>query len=115
MDYSGYNDGYNTGYTQQYSVPAALPYAQPFSAPEISGFNIMDYTPLGILRKQVWCMAVGIVIFMVLMYFISWIPLVGPWISNTIKYLITKLAEFAGVLKCDMFANDFDAVLEAEG
>jgi hypothetical protein len=108
MDY--YNNGYDTGYDQPYSGPAAsLPYAQP----EMPAFNIMDYTPLGMLKNQLWCMAVGIVIFMILMYVISWIPLIGPWISSTIKWLITTLAEFAGVLNCG-FANDFDAVLAAE-
>jgi hypothetical protein len=96
-----YDTGYNTGY------------AQPYTAPEMPAFNIMDYTPMGMLKNQLWCMAVGIVIFMILMYLISLIPVIGPWVSNKIKWLIAKLAEFAGVINCG-FANDFDAVLAAE-
>ena len=112
--YKNTMDYYDTGYTQPYPGPSAsLPYTQPYTAPATPEFNIMDYTPMGMLKNQLWCMGVSIVIFMILTYIISRIPIIGPRISSTIKWLITKLAEFAGVLNCG-FANDFDAVLAAE-
>lgn len=100
MDY--YNS-YNQGYVQDYS---SLP------SPS-SSFSLASYSPQAIILAQVKCMAIGIVVFLICTWLISKIPVVGPWVSDKIKLLITKTAEWAGVLKCG-FANDFDSVLEAE-
>ena len=74
-------------YTQNYSAPA---YSAPAYSAPAPAFNILDYTPIGILKNKIWCMATGIIVFMLLMFVISKIPVVGPRISSTIKYLITK-------------------------
>lgn len=117
MDY-GYDTGYgskyyDTGYTTPSYGFGSAPMSSLIGANTNTGFNLTDYTPMGMLKNQIWCMAIGIIVFMILMWLISLIPIIGPWISSTIKYMITKLAEFAGVLNCG-FANDFDDVLEAE-
>lgn len=64
------------------------------------GFSLLSFTPMGFLLGQAKCFAISIIVFMILMWLISLIPFVGPWISRTIKLVITKVAVFAGVLNC---------------
>ena len=65
-----------------------------------SGYGLMSFSPMGFLIKQAKCMAISIIIFMVLIWLISLVPVIGPWVGDTIKLGITKLAEGAGVLNC---------------
>lgn len=100
-----YGQGYEQDYGQGYPNAACPPC-------ESSIFDII-INPIGFLRNKAICMAIGIVVFMLLMFAISKIPIVGPWVSNTIKLIITKLAVFAGVLNCG-FENEFDKILDME-
>jgi hypothetical protein len=100
QEYGQWNTQPNQGYEQQYAQPT-------------KGFDIMSYSPQALLWNQAKCMAIGIVVFIVLMWILSRIPVVGPWISDAIKYIITKLAVLAGVINCG-FQNDFNDVLVSE-
>jgi hypothetical protein len=59
------------------------------------------------------CMAQGLVIFMILMYLISMIPFIGPYITGGITWVITKIAVYAGVANCG-YKNDFNEIQDAE-
>lgn len=81
---------------QQYQSPA---YQSPAYA-QSSPMDLGAWSPTALLWNQAVCMAIGIVIFMVVTWLISKIPIIGPWTSRTIKWIITKLAVMAGVLNC---------------
>ena len=102
-----YNNGYGSTYDTNYGSSV------PYGVYDSTGIDLTAYTPMGMLKNQLWCMAVGIIVFMILMWILSKVPIIGPWLSSTIKYSITKLAEFVGVLNCG-FENDFDNLLEVE-
>ena len=59
-----------------------------------------SWSPQAILFNQLKCMAIGIVLFMIILWLISWIPLIGPWLKRAIQRLVTLLAEFMGVARC---------------
>lgn len=101
---------YGQTYDPAYQHPASYD-QQP--AAESSGFDPLAWSPQAIIFNQVKCMAIGIVVFMILMWLLSMVPLIGPIIKNTILRIITKLAELAGIAKCG-FTNDFDDILAAE-
>lgn len=78
-----------------------------------ASFNIMDYTPMGMLKNQLWCTAVSIVVIFVLVWLLGMIPIVGPWVVGGIRWVFTKIAELLGVIKCG-FANNYSDIRNAE-
>jgi hypothetical protein len=68
---------------------------------------------MAMLRKQAICMDVGISLFVIITWIISLIPIIGPFISRTIKWGITKIAVMAGVLNCG-FENEFGTFVQSD-
>ena len=76
------------------------------------GFS-MPMSPMGFLMSYAKCILIGLAIFAIILWAISKVPVIGPWVRNTVLWILTKLMEFAGLANCG-FANEFDDVLEAE-
>ena len=65
-----------------------------------SSFSLSSWDPRVILYNQVKCFVISIIIFMILIWLISYIPIIGPIMKNLIIRFITFLASMAGVIKC---------------
>lgn len=106
-------------YNQYYDGPAQTPaqYQYPTETPAQytapASQSMTSFMPMAIIWNQAKCMLIGFVVFAILLYIISLIPLVGPWVRDGVLWLLTKLMEFTGVAKCG-YQNDFDDILEAE-
>ena len=63
------------------------------------------------------CMVKGMVLFMILMWLISMIPFIGPYIKDGALYAVTKASEYAGIANCgyrDGFGNTFKDIVDSE-
>jgi hypothetical protein len=60
----------------------------------------MPMSPQQFLMDKAICMATGLVIFMILLWVISLIPIIGPKLKSGVTYLLTQLTSAAGITNC---------------
>jgi hypothetical protein len=60
----------------------------------------MPMSPQQFLIEKAICMATGLVIFMLLLWLISLVPIIGRKLKMGVTYLLTKLTSAAGITNC---------------
>ena len=56
--------------------------------------------PIGFILGHVQSMLIGMVILAIILWAVSKVPLLGPWVRNAVLWLLTRMFEFIGIAKC---------------